>query len=101
MFQFHGFGTMHFNDGQSYTGHFAKGCKHGLGTHEWPSGRTYQGEFRDDKIHGTLIALLRAHIAVVVYLAFSVLMVHSDDGDGSVVISLSGSGSCPCVCSCA
>lgn len=46
-----GYGTMHYNDGRRYTGHFWQGQKHGQGSMEFPElKRTYTGIWTEDNM---------------------------------------------------
>ncbi len=50
---FHGYGTMKWNDGSSYTGDWVWGELHGWGTFTWAGGTTYTGPYVDGIREGT------------------------------------------------
>jgi S1-C subfamily serine protease len=46
------FGTIRFNDGETYVGEWRNDKRNGQGTTTFPDGHRYVGEYRDDKRHG-------------------------------------------------
>ena len=49
---FHGQGTLAFNNGEKYIGEFINGMRSGKGTLTWADGGKYVGEFKDDNRNG-------------------------------------------------
>ena len=52
----HGQGTMHFFNGNQYSGEWVEDKFEGFGEYTWVDGRTFRGEFKEDKIEGKGIA---------------------------------------------
>lgn len=48
-----GYGTMTFENGDSYTGEFANSKRNGNGVYIWYDGASYDGMWENDKMHGS------------------------------------------------
>mmetsp|Transcript_16719 Transcript_16719/g.25452 ORF Transcript_16719/g.25452 Transcript_16719/m.25452 type:complete len:336 (-) Transcript_16719:94-1101(-) len=48
----HGLGTMHYNDGRTYTGSWSRGQWHGQGTASFVNGDKFDGNYDLDRRHG-------------------------------------------------
>jgi len=49
----HGYGTMRWTNGESYSGDFFWNLKHGNGLYIWPTGETYDGQYIMNQMNGT------------------------------------------------
>ncbi|KAK2951080.1 putative serine/threonine protein kinase [Blattamonas nauphoetae] len=54
----HGEGTLHYENGDVYTGSFQNGERHGYGVYSYQTGRVYQGEWSHNRFHGHGLLIL-------------------------------------------